>query len=610
MDKDDNIYVVHGAGLSSNKMGAWEYQDVFYELFGFLYIETDEDSLAIDNAGNLHLVFIASKEFTRHLFYATNLGGSWQLAEIDNRDYWEYDPAIALDSKGNVHLISVLEQDHKVRYVTFDPEELDFVQTGYTLTIDVAGQGTTSPLPGSHDYPEGTEVSITANSAEHWEFSHWSGDLTGTQNPAQITMDSDKSVTAIFTEEAPPPACKVFGLGFGPYVYPGQNPDWGTVIPESQIRELIAEIAPYTSWVRTWGSTHGLEYVGETAHEYGLKAAIGAWLSDDLDANEEQITSLIGIGQAGEADLLIVGSEVLLRHDLTEAQLIDYINQVKTAVPGVPVSTADTYAELLYHPAVMETCDWVLPNYYPYWEGKNINEALYFINLWHMQVVAAAGGKPVVVSETGWPSAGPTLGEAKPSPENASFFFLNFISWAKAKDVDYYYFEAFDEPWKGEGGAGAHWGIWTSDGVMKPDMERVFNCETIPDNWSGSEIPPCEPGESQISFIYVPLYGSYDDLEGRVCGIDSAEDYRVAVYIYVSGWWTKPFWNNPLTIIKSDGTWTCDITTGGIDSQATQIAAFLVPFGYQPPSLSGRATLPAELDDNSVAKCLVTRTPD
>ena len=69
----------------------------------------------------------------------------------------------------------------------------------------------------------------------------------------------------------------------------------------------------------------------------------------------------------------------------------------------------------------------------------------------------------------------------------------------------------------------------------------------------------------------------------------------MAVYIYVYGWWTKPYFAWPLTTIYSDGTWTTDITTGGADQQATQIAAFLLPNGYTPPAMSGGQALPAEL---------------
>ena len=313
------------------------------------------------------------------------------------------------------------------------------------------------------------------------------------------------------------------------------------------------------------------------------------------------------MAQAGEADILIVGNEVLLRNDLTEEKLIEYINRVKQAVPGIPVTSADVYGELLQHPAVMNACDIVLVNNYPVWEGVSIDYAIYYLHLRHQQVVAAAAGKPVIIGETGWPSEGNRLGEAIPSLENASFYFLNFVSWAKAENVSYFYFEAFDEPWKVEASWGPHWGVWTKDGILKPGMERVFNGETMPNNW-GNEIIG-GPGTPSIELTYIPPYGSWDpgSTKGQVWHVKPV-DYRVAVYIKVENrWWTKPYWNNPLTIILPNGAWTCDITTGGIDQRATEIAVFLIPFNYSPPLMSGGSTLPSELYDNATAYVEVTR---
>lgn len=403
---------------------------------------------------------------------------------------------------------------------------------------------------------------------------------------------------------------RVYGLNFGPYVRDGQNPDWGTQISEAQIRELMGVIAPYTKWVRTFGSAKDLKVVGRIAHELGLKIAVGAWLGKDLTDNEVQISNLIKIAQAGEADMLIVGSEVLLRGDLTEAQLIGYINQVKSAMSGIPVATADVYGELLSHPAVIAAGDVVLPNYYPYWEGVKIDNAVAFIHQKHQQIVAVAGSKEVIVSEGGWPSAGDSKGEAVPSQENASFFFLNFVSWARVKNVSYFYFEAFDEPWKinSEGSVGPHWGVWDKNSVMKLGMQDVFEGRTMPDNWSGSDIPG-GPGNPTIQFTYVPPYGSNNDLKGEVLHVKPA-DYRVAVYIKVrGGWWTKPYWTSPLTAIMPDGSWICAITTGGVDQEATEIVAYLLSTGYNPPLMSGGSTLPEELNTNSVAKTSATRTP-
>ena len=270
-------------------------------------------------------------------------------------------------------------------------------------------------------------------------------------------------------------AVRIYGLNFSPYM-DGQNPNQGSTISEAQLRTRMAIIAPYTEWIRTFSCSAGLEKAGVVAHELGLKAAIGAWLSKDLAANEREINCLISLAQTGQADMAIVGSEVLLRGDLSESQLIGYINRVEQAAPGLPVATADVYGELLDHSSVMAAGDVVLANFYPYWEGIGTEQALDSLSSQYQRLVSKAGGKQVLVSETGWPSGGDSLGKAIPSPENASSFFASFVSWAKSQGVDYFYFEAFDETWKAasEGPQGAHWGIWDKNGSMKTGMERVF----------------------------------------------------------------------------------------------------------------------------------------
>jgi exo-beta-1,3-glucanase (GH17 family) len=401
---------------------------------------------------------------------------------------------------------------------------------------------------------------------------------------------------------------RTYGQNFSPYV-DGQDPNFGSQITEQQLRDRMQIVAPYTQWIRTFGTTDGLEKAGLVARSLGLKVAIGAWLGPDTAANERQIANLISIAQAGQCDLAIVGSEVLLRGDLSEAQLIDYVKRVRQAIPaGIPVTTADVYGQLLAHPNVIAIVDVVMANFYPYWEGTRIDLAMGALHARYGDVKAAAGGKPVLVSESGWPSGGNQQGAAVPSPENASFFFLNFVSWARANNVQYFYFESLDESWKAryEGPQGAHWGIWDKDGNLKPGMQNVFDGKTIPDNWTGGVVN-CDPSIPNLRFTHVPPYGSFDNLAGQVCRVKPA-DFRIVVYIKVgSGWWVKPFANQPLTTILNDGSWTCDITTGGIDETATEIVAYLVPNGFSPPILLGSPSIPATLDQNSVAKADTVR---
>ena len=72
--------------------------------------------------------------------------------------------------------------------------------TQFTLTTNVVGNGSITLDPPGGTYCEGTVVTLTAAADAGWQFDGWSGDLSGTQNPTTITMGSNKSVTATFSQ--------------------------------------------------------------------------------------------------------------------------------------------------------------------------------------------------------------------------------------------------------------------------------------------------------------------------------------------------------------------------------------------------------------------------
>ncbi len=69
----------------------------------------------------------------------------------------------------------------------------------HTLTIAAGAGGTTSPAPGTYMHDYGTQVQVTATPNSGYQFSGWTGAVTGTTNPVTITMDADKSITANFS---------------------------------------------------------------------------------------------------------------------------------------------------------------------------------------------------------------------------------------------------------------------------------------------------------------------------------------------------------------------------------------------------------------------------
>lgn len=282
------------------------------------------------------------------------------------------------------------------------------------------------------------------------------------------------------------PVFRLPGLNFSPYIISGEDPNRGAgQIPEEILRERMTGIAPFTSSVRTFGCTGDLRPSGRLGHDLGLRVVASAWLDRDDATNQAEVDCLVEESIAGNADIAIVGSEVLLRGDLSEVELIEFITQVRqrlrTAGVQIPVTTAEIGGVLLQNQAVLDAVDVVYANFYPYWEGQDLNCSVSLLDQAYQELTAAAGGKEVVVSETGWPSCGRAIGSAVPSPENAARYFLEFVSWAREKDADFFYFEAIDEPWKAhfEGPQGACWGIWNGDGSLKTGMQQVFDNDTV-----------------------------------------------------------------------------------------------------------------------------------
>jgi glucan 1,3-beta-glucosidase len=258
----------------------------------------------------------------------------------------------------------------------------------------------------------------------------------------------------------------IHGLCFSPYLE-GQAP--GSQIGEAQIRERLAIVRPHTRWVRSFSCTDGHEQTPRIAKEMGLKTLVGAWLGTDAEINAREMAGAIAVAQAGHADIVGVGNEVLLREDLGEDLLIAHIEQMKAALPGVPVGYVDAYFLFEKHPRVTAACDVVMTNCYPFWEGCPRDQALPYMQTMLARTRAAAAGKRVLISETGWPDQGSPFHGAVPGTEAAMQYFVETAAWADAEGVEWFHFAAFDEAWKvgAEGDVGAFWGLWDKDARPK-----------------------------------------------------------------------------------------------------------------------------------------------
>ena len=173
--------------------------------------------------------------------------------------------------------------------ITMDSDKnviANFTQITYDLTIDIVGNGTTSPPAGVHSYPSGTEVELTGTPDEGWEFSSWSGDITDTSATVTIVMDLDKSVIAHFADTTPP---VISGVDISRITELSATIKWETdELANSQVEygttDAYGSTTPLDEGLTTSHSVTLTELKPETTYHFRVKSADEAGneaLSDD-----------------------------------------------------------------------------------------------------------------------------------------------------------------------------------------------------------------------------------------------------------------------------------------------------------------------------------------
>ena len=259
---------------------------------------------------------------------------------------------------------------------------------------------------------------------------------------------------------------KIHGICFSLYEE-DQQP--GDIVSDNQIIRRLKILKPYTTSIRTFSSLGEHSRIVEIAKDMGFKTLVGAWLSDDFESNDKEIEGLIQLANKGLVDVAAVGNEVIYRKELSEEQLISYINNVKENIKNIPVGYVDAYYEFRDRPNITNACDVILANCYPFWEGCAAEYSLLYMKDMFNEALKASNGKKVIITETGWPSQGSGLWGAHPSYRNYLKYFINAQLWSKEKEIEMFYFSSFDESWKvdAEGDVGAYWGLWDKEEILK-----------------------------------------------------------------------------------------------------------------------------------------------
>lgn len=254
-------------------------------------------------------------------------------------------------------------------------------------------------------------------------------------------------------------------VSYAPYYGKEQSPFIkGTVISPTQIEHDLKMLAKASQCVRIYSVGQGLDYVPQAASKIGLKVLLGAWIGWSTTDNLQEVGLATQLANEYPQTVigLIIGNEVLLRGEQTERNLAAYITLAKRNT-NVPITYADVWEFWLKHPALESSVDFITVHILPYWEDdpQPIDQAIH-----HVDAVMTKLGdrfhKPILIGETGWPSAGRHRNASVPSTVNQARYMREFLQRAQEAKWDYNLIEAVDQPWKRllEGAVGGYWGLY------------------------------------------------------------------------------------------------------------------------------------------------------
>lgn len=297
----------------------------------------------------------------------------------------------------------------------------------------------------------------------------------------------------------------------------GQHPDKGQG-PKNPSREEILEDLEILSGtgmfrlIRLYDSRENARTVLELIREkkLPLKVMLGAWLDAEIssygtcawvsapepeeklaanrEANEQEVERAIALAREFP-DVVVavnIGNETLVDwndHRVGVDRLRSLLAKAREELDQ-PVTTAENYAAWVQHGRELAgAVDFAGVHTYPVWENKTLAEAMDFTIDNLSSVQEALPGVPLAIAEAGWPTTASEFPQ-EANEDNQLVYFRELMEWARANNVTVFWFEAFDEDWKGDpaspDGAEKHWGLYDIDRNPKKAARELLPAEQKP----------------------------------------------------------------------------------------------------------------------------------
>jgi exo-beta-1,3-glucanase (GH17 family) len=287
---------------------------------------------------------------------------------------------------------------------------------------------------------------------------------------------------------------------------PGQAPGKSEPTAE-QISEDLKLLSRHWNMIRLYGSgTQSVTVLEVIAREkLPLRVMLGAWLRAEVSNpgcpwggiyseaelaqnrkdNLDEVDRAITLAKTWPEIIssISVGNEILVDwtdHKVPEASVINYVKRVKASVP-ISVTVADNYVPFQNgHDELVKLLDFITIHTYPIWENKDIDVALDFARQNFEAVRQRHPEKPIAIGETGWTTV--TNGAGIPTSFANELaqqrYFKEMSAWSERQGIPVFFFEAFDEDWKGGPDPAEpekHWGLFTTDRRPKLAVRELFS---------------------------------------------------------------------------------------------------------------------------------------
>lgn len=288
------------------------------------------------------------------------------------------------------------------------------------------------------------------------------------------------------------------GIAYGPH-RDGQHPG-GPTPSESELRQDLRIISRHWSLLRVYGAREASPSILKVIREEGLdiKVMLGVWIEAEerLDegglvlevfpekraANRGEIESAIRLAAEypGIIVSLCVGNETQVfwsGHRCPPELLIDAVREVRTRTT-VPVTVADDY-NFWNKPesaVVAREIDFLTTHLHPMWNGIQSSDALGWVQKTLEDLQRVHPNHTLVIGETGWATRKHSEGEQArliqgiPGEDQQKDFYEALTGWVRSARIPTFFFEAFDENWKGgdhPDEVEKHWGLFRTDRTPK-----------------------------------------------------------------------------------------------------------------------------------------------